>query len=84
MAAKRSSSIVKQKVTMNCLLSVYSLGSNVQQTEGKAIKYLLGSVGFCEEVPEYQMDGVCGVAGSGPAYVSKCEAKSLKDSPNHG
>ncbi|KAK8737700.1 hypothetical protein OTU49_004199 [Cherax quadricarinatus] len=30
---------------------------------------ILSSVGFCAEIPEYQMDAACGLAGSGPAYI---------------
>ena len=29
----------------------------------------MGSVGLCHMVPESQIDAVCGLAGSGPAYV---------------
>merc|ERR1712002_291630 len=30
---------------------------------------MLSSVGLCEQVPESQLDGICGLAGSGPAYI---------------
>lgn len=48
---------------------VYTMGTNTNESDAKVVYSVLHSVGFCAEVPEYQMDAACGLAGSGPAYI---------------
>lgn len=56
--------------TFPSALAVYARGTNTTQPDAEATNSLLSSVGMCAEIPEYQMDAACGLAGSGPAYVS--------------
>lgn len=48
---------------------VYSMGNNANDGDSKVIQSMFRAVGFCAQVPEYQIDAVCGLAGSGPAYI---------------
>ncbi|XP_076057063.1 pyrroline-5-carboxylate reductase 3-like [Oratosquilla oratoria] len=48
---------------------VYSLGSYVKKEEGQIVNQLMSAVGICEQVPESQIDAICGLSGSGPAYI---------------
>uniref|UniRef100_A0A1B6E9L7 Pyrroline-5-carboxylate reductase n=1 Tax=Clastoptera arizonana TaxID=38151 RepID=A0A1B6E9L7_9HEMI len=49
--------------------SVFVRGSNSTEEDVKVTKRLFEAVGTCEEVPEYFIDAVTGLSGSGPAYV---------------
>lgn len=49
---------------------VYTLGTHATPSDGSVMHSMLSSVGMCAEIPEQQMDAACGLAGSGPAYVS--------------
>nr|XP_053626359.1 pyrroline-5-carboxylate reductase 2-like isoform X2 [Cherax quadricarinatus] len=54
-------------VGQGCCL--YTLGTHTSPADSVAMNSILSSVGFCAEIPEYQMDAACGLAGSGPAYI---------------
>lgn len=45
-------------------------GSKATPDDADLGRKLFSSVGTCDEVPEYQMDAVTALSGSGPAYVS--------------
>lgn len=45
-------------------------GSITTDEDVKLATQLFRAVGTCDEVPEYQMDAVTALSGSGPAYVS--------------
>lgn len=47
----------------------FSLGSTATEDDSTLAGNLLGSVGIAHEVPEYQLDAVTGLSGSGPAFV---------------
>ena len=47
----------------------YSCNENVTEEDKKVVEHLFASCGFIHEVPEQLMDAVCGLSGSGPAYV---------------
>lgn len=49
--------------------SVFVRGTNSGDAEAKITQQLLESIGTCEEVPEYLMDPVTGLSGSGPGYI---------------
>lgn len=49
--------------------SAYALGKHATQHDADAVDLLLGSVGFCIQVEEKQLDAVTGLSGSGPAFV---------------
>lgn len=53
-------------------LPVYTLGTYATPGDGSIMNSMLSAVGICAEIPEEQMDAACGLAGSGPAYVSMC------------
>ncbi|KAG6450578.1 hypothetical protein O3G_MSEX006661 [Manduca sexta] len=46
-----------------------SRGSKATAEDAKLTNQLFSAVGTCDEVPEYQMDAVTALSGSGPAYV---------------
>ncbi|CAH0731616.1 unnamed protein product, partial [Brenthis ino] len=46
-----------------------SRGSKATEEDAKITSELFRAVGTCDEVPEYQMDAVTALSGSGPAYV---------------
>lgn len=46
-------------------------GSRATSDDAELARKLFSSVGTCDEVPEYQMDAVTALSGSGPAYVSQ-------------
>lgn len=48
---------------------VYSLGKRATSPEGQVIGSMLGAVGMCVQVPEKDIDSICGLAGSGPAFI---------------
>lgn len=50
--------------------SVFACGSTVTAEDAALTKKLFQAVGICEQVPEYLLDAVTGLSGSGPAYVS--------------
>lgn len=54
----------------NPSFTVYTLGSYATAGDGSVMNSMLKSIGVCAHVPEYQIDAACGLAGSGPAYVS--------------
>lgn len=56
-------------VTVNAGTCAVCRGPNVDTDDVDLIMGLLGSIGICEEVSESIMDAVCGLSGSGPAYV---------------
>ena len=47
----------------------YTLSSLCNSDDEKKVTALLSSIGKYIRVPEYQMDAVVGVSGSGPAYI---------------
>jgi len=47
----------------------YSTNANVSEEDKKRVEKLFASCGYIHEVPEMLMDAVCGLSGSGPAYV---------------
>lgn len=49
--------------------TVFSRGRNAGKEEATVVDALMSSVGLCREVPEYLIDAVTGVSGSGPAYM---------------
>ena len=49
--------------------SGYSLGAGLSETDHRRVDALLSSVGIAVVVPEYLLDAVTGLSGSGPAYV---------------
>lgn len=51
--------------------SVFVCGSSATKDDALLTKKLFEAVGICEQVPEYLLDAVTGLSGSGPAYVSK-------------
>lgn len=61
------------------LLSVYSGGSNVTSEDLSMIGDILSKGGISEMVPEYLINAVGAVAGSGPAFVSKQVAKTCEE-----
>lgn len=50
-------------------MSGYSLSDNCTVSNEENVKSMLGAIGKFVKVPEYQMDAVIGVSGSGPAYI---------------
>lgn len=50
-------------------MSGYSLSENCTSVNEDNVKSMLGAIGKFIKVPEYQMDAVIGVSGSGPAYI---------------
>lgn len=50
--------------------SVFVRGSLATESDVDLTKTLFGSVGICDEVPEYLLDPVTALSGSGPAFVS--------------
>ncbi|XP_064652785.1 pyrroline-5-carboxylate reductase 2-like isoform X2 [Lineus longissimus] len=49
--------------------SVYSRGSHVIEGDAAMVAELFSSVGLCMESPEYLLDTVTGLSGSGPSYI---------------
>ncbi|XP_075212046.1 pyrroline-5-carboxylate reductase-like 2 [Lycorma delicatula] len=49
--------------------SVFVCGSSVKNEDIAITKKLLESVGTCEQVPEYLLDAITALSGSGPAYI---------------
>ncbi|VVD04847.1 unnamed protein product [Leptidea sinapis] len=49
--------------------AAFSRGSRATADDAKLTTQLFKAVGTCDEVPEYQMDAVTALSGSGPAYV---------------
>ncbi|XP_047516673.1 pyrroline-5-carboxylate reductase isoform X2 [Pieris napi] len=49
--------------------AAFSRGSRATAEDAKVTTELFKAVGTCDEVPEYQMDAVTALSGSGPAYV---------------
>jgi pyrroline-5-carboxylate reductase len=50
--------------------TAYACDDAVTSEDKEIIKMLLNSMGTCMEVEEKYMDGITGLSGSGPAYVS--------------
>ncbi len=50
-------------------MSAYTLSSSCTSEDETKVQSLLASIGKFIRVPEYQMDAVVGVSGSGPAYI---------------
>ncbi|MDR1619140.1 MAG: pyrroline-5-carboxylate reductase [Clostridiales bacterium] len=48
---------------------VFDMDHNLNAEELKFAQALFKSTGIVEQAPTYQMDGVTGISGSGPAYV---------------
>jgi pyrroline-5-carboxylate reductase len=59
------------------LVSVYSGGSSVTSEDLSMIGDLLSVGGISEMVPEFLINAVGAVAGSGPAFVSTTGSKRL-------
>ncbi|MGE9270250.1 MAG: pyrroline-5-carboxylate reductase [Verrucomicrobiales bacterium] len=49
--------------------AAFALGPSATSTDGDTALKLLASVGIALEVPEYQLDAVTGLSGSGPAFI---------------
>ncbi|KAK0045661.1 pyrroline-5-carboxylate reductase 2 [Biomphalaria pfeifferi] len=49
--------------------SVVASGSNAVPEDLVVVQAMLRTVGICDECPEYLLDAVTGVSGSGPAYA---------------
>ncbi|XP_045507545.1 pyrroline-5-carboxylate reductase isoform X2 [Colias croceus] len=49
--------------------AAFSRGSRATADDAKVTTELFKAVGTCDEVPEYQMDAVTALSGSGPAYI---------------
>nr|XP_057904635.1 pyrroline-5-carboxylate reductase 2-like [Doryrhamphus excisus] len=49
--------------------TVYATGTHAEVEDGKLLKQLMTSVGYCTEVEEDLIDAVTGLSGSGPAYA---------------
>ncbi|KAI8425693.1 hypothetical protein MSG28_011497 [Choristoneura fumiferana] len=47
-----------------------SRGARATAADAELAAQLFRAVGSCDEVPEYQMDAVTALSGSGPAYVT--------------
>lgn len=50
--------------------SVFVPGTSTTQNDIDLVIRLLQSLGTCDEVPEYLLDAITALSGSGPAYVS--------------
>ncbi|PAV70350.1 hypothetical protein WR25_06913 isoform F [Diploscapter pachys] len=48
--------------------SAFSVGSACRDGDSEIVRDLLSTVGFAVEVPEYLIDPVTGLSGSGPSY----------------
>jgi pyrroline-5-carboxylate reductase len=57
------------------LISVYSGGRNVTSEDLSMIRDILSVGGISEMVPEFLINAVGAVAGSGPAFVSTAGSK---------
>ena len=51
-------------------ITAIAAGENVQPKQIETAKSIFAAVGQVVEVPEYQMDAVTGLSGSGPAFVA--------------
>ncbi len=51
-------------------ITAIAAGENVTSGQRETAKSIFASVGQVVEVPEYQMDAVTGLSGSGPAFVA--------------
>ncbi|KAI5750623.1 hypothetical protein M8J76_017158 [Diaphorina citri] len=60
--------------------SVFVRGSSASDQDAQTVINLFKSVGTCEEVPEYLLDGITGLSGSGPAY--RRDAKTYTAEPS--
>ncbi|KAJ8707413.1 hypothetical protein PYW08_010665 [Mythimna loreyi] len=49
--------------------AAFSRGSRATAEDANLASQLFKAVGTCDEVPEYQMDAVTALSGSGPAYI---------------
>ncbi|KAH9508292.1 Pyrroline-5-carboxylate reductase 2 [Bulinus truncatus] len=49
--------------------SVMAAGSSAVPEDLDVVRAMLRTIGICEESPEYLLDAVTGVSGSGPAYA---------------
>lgn len=49
--------------------SVFACGTEATKEDASLTLQLFKAVGTCDEVPEYMMDTITGLSGSGPAYV---------------
>ncbi|CAH0546829.1 unnamed protein product [Brassicogethes aeneus] len=49
--------------------SVFVTGSKATEDDAVITKKLLQSIGTCEQVPEYLLDPITALSGSGPAYI---------------
>lgn len=56
--------------TVGAAISAISIGENVTSEQAESVKQIFNAVGEVVIVPEYLMDGVTGLSGSGPAYVA--------------
>ena len=71
--ALNSDRIIRVMPNTPCLIghgaSAYALGESAGQQDGQLVQQMLETVGIAVQVPEYQLDAVTGLSGSGPAYV---------------
>jgi len=69
----RKTRVIRVMPNTPCLVragtSVFARGTSTREEDGQTLKDLFSSVGLCEEVPEYLVDAVTGLSGSGPAYM---------------
>ncbi len=68
-----SSKIIRVMPNTPCLVqagaSAFSANSQVSSDEKQFCQDIFSAVGCCLELPEYQLDAVTGLSGSGPGYV---------------
>ncbi|XP_074656443.1 pyrroline-5-carboxylate reductase 2-like [Tubulanus polymorphus] len=67
------SRVVRVMTNTPCLVnegcSVFSPGQHALPADLETVSKLFSNVGICEDAPEYLMDTVTGLSGSGPAYA---------------
>ena len=56
--------------TVGAAMSAIAIGRNVTPEQARLVTEMFSAVGEVVTVPEYLMDGVTGLSGSGPAYVA--------------
>lgn len=72
-AAAPGAPLVRVMPNTPCLVqkgaSAFAMGAFASPEHGRLVFRLFSAIGDAHEVPEYQIDAVTGLSGSGPAYV---------------